>query len=77
MYLAFKDRNEAKRRVSAYHFLERYDLTAHVWTRVSKIVDSVMQTGRRDYCQRVMTMYNMLIGNPKLLCNTARTPVYI
>lgn len=73
----FKDGNEAKRRVWVCHFLSRNDLTVRVRTRVSQITDSVIQSAKFDYCRRVMTTYNMRVGNPKFLCNIDQTPLYM
>ena len=74
---AFKNGNERKRREWVYHFLRRHDLTVRVRTLVSQITDSVMQSAKRDYCRRVMTMYNKQVANPKFLCKMDQTPLYM
>ena len=48
-----------------------------VRTGVGPIIDSVMQLGRRDYCRRVITMYNIRVGSPWFLCNMNQTAVYM
>ena len=48
-----------------------------VRTRIIQIADSVMQSAKRDYCRRVMTMYYLRVRNPKFLFNMDQTLLYM
>ena len=46
-------------------------------TRVSQVIDPLLQQSKQDYCRRVMTTFYNRIRNPKLLCDMDQTPVYM
>lgn len=74
---SFKNGYKTKLRHRAYFFLLRHKLTTRVRTRVSRTLNSLMLTAKRDYCLRVITAFYKRVGKPKLLCNMDQTPLYM